>query len=153
MADTTQKNPSELAADIQMTSDAVKYLALLPNEQRCFLETILVTGHSAEVAGLAMGLNEDESHRFLYDSLAHLLNLIAASEPPFAPEYPQPNSGEHLIIGVTVHEFSPVDEIADELFALLRDLNAYHIACGGSGLVITDWQVSVPTGICAGVDG
>ena len=29
------------------------------------------------------------------------------------------------------------------LVELYRALNAYHIACGGSGLVIDDWEVFV----------
>jgi hypothetical protein len=49
-----------------------------------------------------------------------------------------------LRIRAIVSEFSPEDEVVEELVGLYRELNAYHIACGGAGLVIEDWQILVP---------
>lgn len=45
----------------------------------------------------------------------------------------------NLIIGIS--EDSPSDTIATELANLCKALNAYHIACGGNGLVIDDWEI------------
>ncbi len=36
------------------------------------------------------------------------------------------------------------DTAVDLLLCFIRALNAYHIACGGNGLILGDWYVSVP---------
>jgi hypothetical protein len=51
---------------------------------------------------------------------------------------------ERLVLRVQVGEFAPEDEVVDELVRLCRALSAYHIACGGNGLVVDDWQIQVP---------
>lgn len=47
---------------------------------------------------------------------------------------------DRLVLRACISEFAPEDEVVEELVNLYRTLNAYHIACGGSGLVIDDWQ-------------
>jgi RNA polymerase sigma factor (sigma-70 family) len=49
-------------------------------------------------------------------------------------------SESRLVLRACISEFAPEDEVVEELVNLYRALNAYHIACGGSGLVIDDWQ-------------
>ena len=51
---------------------------------------------------------------------------------------------ERLTLRVGVPEFAPVDEVIDELTKLYEALSAYHISCGGTGLVIEDWDILVP---------
>jgi hypothetical protein len=36
------------------------------------------------------------------------------------------------------------DKAVDLLLCFIHALNAYHIACGGNGLILDDWHVSVP---------
>ncbi len=48
--------------------------------------------------------------------------------------------GSRLVIHARFGEFAPDDEVVEELVNLYRTLSAYHIASGGSGLAIDDWQ-------------
>lgn len=52
---------------------------------------------------------------------------------------------EHgLRLSVFLPEFVDTDEASEKLLDLIRAMNAYHIACGGSGLEIEDWQMFEP---------
>lgn len=51
---------------------------------------------------------------------------------------------ETLRISVTVSEFADEEVVVAELVNLYRALNAWHIAAGGSGLQIEDWDILVP---------
>jgi hypothetical protein len=51
------------------------------------------------------------------------------------------DESHRLIIHADIGEFVPEDETVEGLINLYRSLNAYHIALGGSGLVIDDWQI------------
>ncbi|MBT9314123.1 NfeD family protein [Leptothoe spongobia] len=48
-----------------------------------------------------------------------------------------------LALSIEADETVLVDEIAAELAILCKALNAYHIACGGNGLEIDDWETLV----------
>lgn len=50
-----------------------------------------------------------------------------------------------LIVSVEIGKYSPVDAAAEELATLCKALNAYHIAQGGNGLEIGDWEILIPT--------
>lgn len=49
-----------------------------------------------------------------------------------------------LRLSVFLPEFVDTDEASEKLLDLIRALNAYHIACGGSGLKVEDWQMFEP---------
>ncbi len=49
-----------------------------------------------------------------------------------------------LKLRVYLSEFAQHDTVADELIQLCRDLNAYHIAIGGDGFVIDDFEMFMP---------
>lgn len=57
-----------------------------------------------------------------------------------------------LILEAYVDEFADTEEVATALANLGYALNAYHIAAGGNGLVVDDWQIFVPEPEYAGVD-
>lgn len=46
-----------------------------------------------------------------------------------------------LIVQATIGDYSPLDEVGDRLLELIRALNRYHIAAGGNGLLVDDWQL------------
>ena len=54
---------------------------------------------------------------------------------------------ERLVLRVTVGEFAPIDEVADELVNLYRALNEAHIAGGGQGLIVDDWELFIGQGV------
>ena len=62
--------------------------------------------------------------------------------PPKGLDIPR----ERMIITIEVSEAAPTDEAAFEIFSLLRNINAFHIAFGGSGLEVDDWQMHLPVG-------
>ena len=51
----------------------------------------------------------------------------------------------HLILEAEVSEYADTEEVAEALADLGYALNAYHIASGGNGLVIDEWEVFVPS--------
>lgn len=52
--------------------------------------------------------------------------------------------GKVLALTLQMDEKSnSIDEIATELATLCKALNAYHIACGGNGLEIDDWETVI----------
>jgi hypothetical protein len=55
---------------------------------------------------------------------------------------PQP---ELLVLEAEVNEFADTEEVAGALADLCYALNAYHIAAGGNGLVIDEWEIRVPS--------
>ncbi len=59
---------------------------------------------------------------------------------PTAEPRPQGRIGISAYVG----EFAPEEEVADALVKFCRALNAHHIACGGNGLVIDDWEILAP---------
>jgi hypothetical protein len=50
-----------------------------------------------------------------------------------------------LFLETEVSEYADTEEVAEALARLGYALNAYHIARGGNGLVIDDWQILVPS--------
>jgi hypothetical protein len=57
---------------------------------------------------------------------------------------------ERLHLEAEVDEFVDTEEVADALANLCYALNAYHIAAGGNGLAIDEWEVLVPKSIPVG---
>lgn len=57
------------------------------------------------------------------------------------PDTEDPNG---LVLRLHVGKFAPEEEVAAEVINLINALSAYHIACGGSGFVIEDWETFVP---------
>lgn len=53
---------------------------------------------------------------------------------------------ERLLLRFYVPEFVSKEDVVDPILKLYRALNRYHIACGGSGFTIDDWQTFVPKG-------
>lgn len=76
----------------------------------------------------------------------------------FAKEAPDPrsvspapgdlanNERKKLTLRAQIGEFTPAEEAAVQLGELIRALNAYHIAAGGSGLIIDEWQILCAAG-------
>ena len=56
-----------------------------------------------------------------------------------------------LVIRVTMDESTDENKVVKGIVELYRALNAYHIACGGCGLEIDDWQTFIGTAETAGV--
>ena len=62
--------------------------------------------------------------------------------PAIVQLWRQKTDGDQLIsLVIDINEDSPLDEVANELANLCKALNAYHIACGGNGLEIDDWEI------------
>ncbi len=58
---------------------------------------------------------------------------------------------ESLVLTIKTSEDTPVEEAAEEIANLIQALNEYHIALGGSGLEIDDWEILVPAKQTVGV--
>jgi hypothetical protein len=65
--------------------------------------------------------------------------VIETSADPSTPS-PEP---ERLILQAEVGEFTDTEEAATALANLCYALNAYHIARGGNGLVVDDWEIMI----------
>jgi RNA recognition motif-containing protein len=63
----------------------------------------------------------------------------------------QGQHGNRLILRIEVSDNSPSDAVALELSNLCKAINAYHIACSGTGLTIDDWEILVPARQLVGV--
>lgn len=61
--------------------------------------------------------------------------------PTQIPDLQPPHKREILELNIQIDDNSDVDEIALQLSELCKALNAYHIASGGSGLKIDDWEI------------
>ncbi|MEM9149368.1 MAG: hypothetical protein AAGB19_02800 [Cyanobacteria bacterium P01_F01_bin.3] len=72
------------------------------------------------------------------DAVSRLAEDIAITQSK-AESLPKNNTGR-LNISVEVSDDASVDDAAKEIAALCQALNAYHIACGGKGLTIDDWE-------------
>ena len=57
---------------------------------------------------------------------------------------------QRLVLEAEVDESADTEEVADALANLCYALNAYHIAAGGNGLAIDEWQILVPESSPAG---
>ena len=57
---------------------------------------------------------------------------------------------QRLVLEAEVDELADTEEVADALANLCYALNAYHIAAGGNGLAIDEWEVRVANYIPAG---
>ena len=55
----------------------------------------------------------------------------------------EPDSIRQFILSIKLDDNNLDDEIALEIAELCKDINAYHIACGGTGLVIDEWDILV----------
>ena len=53
------------------------------------------------------------------------------------------NADELLVLKIDVSSNASTDEVAPELANLCKAISAYHIACGGTGLAIDDWEILV----------
>lgn len=60
-----------------------------------------------------------------------------------SPEREPSSPGKGLVLSIDVSDDAPTDVIALELANLCKAINAYHIACGGAGLAIDDWEILV----------
>jgi hypothetical protein len=49
-----------------------------------------------------------------------------------------------LVLEAEVTEYADTEEVASALASLCFALNAYHIAAGGNGLIVDDWEIMVP---------
>jgi uncharacterized protein len=58
---------------------------------------------------------------------------------------------KYLVLNFEVNNDSPYEVVALEIANLCKAVNAYHIACGGTGLVIDDWETFVKTKQLVGV--
>jgi len=54
------------------------------------------------------------------------------------------NASFSLKLRIEIAEFVDHEKVADSIIKVCRALNAYHIACGGNGLIIDDWETYVP---------
>jgi RNA recognition motif-containing protein len=63
----------------------------------------------------------------------------------------QEQQDNRLVLYVEVSANSPSDTVALELSNLCKAINAYHIACNGTGLTIDDWEILVPARQFVGV--
>lgn len=53
------------------------------------------------------------------------------------------HAGKALSLSIEAQECTSPDKVATELATLCKALNAYHIACGGNGLTIDDWETLI----------
>ena len=58
---------------------------------------------------------------------------------------------EHLNLTIEIDENVSTEEVAKELATLCKALNAYHIACGGNGFEIADWETLIAVRESVGV--
>jgi hypothetical protein len=81
-----------------------------------------------------------------------LLKPIRAGEATTKTAEPRPSvpESERLILEAEVSELADTEEVARALADLCYALSAYHIAAGGNGLVVDDWQIRVPKSIPVG---
>jgi len=64
--------------------------------------------------------------------------------PDGAPEgWHEIESERRLLISIQVGQFAPVEAAAKEIAELIMALNAYHIALGGHGLAVDEWEFLV----------
>ena len=63
---------------------------------------------------------------------------------------PEGSEPQRLVLEAEVDESADTEEVADALANLCFALNAYHIAAGGNGLAIDEWQVLAPKSIPVG---
>jgi Protein of unknown function (DUF1257) len=50
---------------------------------------------------------------------------------------------EWMVLDIDLSKETPTDAVALEIAQLCKAINAYHIACGGTGLVIDEWELLV----------
>ncbi|MBT9312159.1 hypothetical protein [Leptothoe kymatousa] len=58
---------------------------------------------------------------------------------------------KEVLLTTEISENVSTEEVSAELATLCKALNAYHIACGGNGLEIDDWETLVAVRELAGV--
>ena len=66
------------------------------------------------------------------------------TNPPSEAMASAESSPDRLVLEAYIDESADTEEVADALAKLGYALNAYHIASGGNGLVIDDWEIRVP---------
>ena len=78
---------------------------------------------------------------------ANLLRAdVLGSISPDGSNWLRVNAPNRKALDVTFEAIDSVtsDELTNELVTLCKALNAFHIACGGNGLIIDDWNILVP---------
>lgn len=90
-----------------------------------------------------LGLNADEIR---YPKLNVLSNEGSSTEVSSVNvsthDVAKDNTG-NLTISIDIRESISSDDAAKAVADLCKALNAYHIACGGNGLTIDDWEALV----------
>ena len=62
-----------------------------------------------------------------------------------------PEKPSRVELTVTIEDKADEDEVAREIANLCKALNAYHIACGGNGLTIDEWEMLINAQVPVGV--
>lgn len=65
------------------------------------------------------------------------------SEKEKQPSSPEVSNVSSISLEVVMSEHAQIDLASQELAKLCEALNAYHIACGGNGLTLDDWETLV----------
>jgi RNA polymerase sigma-70 factor (ECF subfamily) len=127
-------------------------LATLPEQDRQLALLKYNQGLSLRQIAERLGLSAASVSRRLARITEHLADRLKeksvhkATNTDPAHEQPTPEAEaktDRLVLRAYLSEYAPEDEVVEELVNLYRALNAYDIACGGSGLVIDDWQLFV----------
>jgi hypothetical protein len=93
----------------------------------------------ADREGIAQKHNSTELINSINQKYAVNKTLAEIKRPGFQSSKPS----KQLVLNIDVGEDSPTDPVVSELVRLCEAFNAYHIACGGTGLVIDDWEILV----------
>jgi len=68
-------------------------------------------------------------------------DLVEGGPTKASRAQPEGSEPQRLVLEAEVDEFADTEEVADALANLCYALNAYHVAAGGNGLAIDEWQV------------
>jgi len=71
----------------------------------------------------------------------NLVDLVKRAAAMGLVDLPGGGPEEKLLLRAYVDESTGADDVINGIVELYRELNKYHILCGGSGLTIDDWQV------------
>ena len=81
----------------------------------------------------------DEAYALLRNHL-HANGVKDTENLDFESSASQASADKSLSLHIEIHRNVVTDEVATEVASLCKALNAYHIACGGTGLEIDDWE-------------
>lgn len=130
---------------LPQTPRAKKVIEYAIEEARACNHAYVGTGH------ILLGLLREEDGK-AFQALMNLglqietvrrevLTLQGEEEPLI--EKDTTGSEERLVLSITMGKYAPEDEVVEGIVNFYKALTAYHIACGGSGLTIDDWQTFV----------